>query len=73
MSTADRATYVGRKVYGRKGTKHASAAGKVTNTSTCRLTGCSAFRLHVLWPDGHRTYPCVKACVSRGDDALEIV
>lgn len=70
--TADDGAYVGKKVYGVAGTKFASVCGKVTNTSMCRMSGCSGCRLHILWPDGHRTYPCAKAVKGRDDGDLEI-
>lgn len=64
--------YVGKKVYGRKGTAFAAVAGLVTGTSACRLEGCRGTRLHVKWPDGKRTYPCAKGCTTRDDGDLEI-
>lgn len=64
--------YVGKLVYGRKGTEFEKVAGTVTGTSDCRLEGCSGTRLHVKWPDGHRTYPCAKGCKDRPDGNLEI-
>lgn len=65
--------YVGKLVYGRKGSEFAAVAGKVTNVSGCRLEGCSGLRLHVLWPGGKRTYPCAKGCGERPDKNLEIL
>ena len=70
--TADGGEYVGKKVYGRKGTKFARVCGKVTNTSLCALEGCGGTRLHVKWPDGKRTYPCAKGCTVRDNGELEI-
>lgn len=70
--TADDGAYVGKKVYGVKGTKFEKVCGRVTNTSACRLDGCSGCRLHVLWPDGHRTYPCAKSVKARANGDLEI-
>lgn len=70
--TSDDAGYVGKKVYGRKGTKFARVCGKVTNTSICTLEGCGGTRLHVKWPDGKRTYPCAKGCTERPSGDLEI-
>jgi len=64
--------YVGKKVFGRKGTAYAKVFGTVTNVSLCPLEGCSATRLHVKWPDGHRTYPCAKGCKVRKNGDLEI-
>lgn len=71
--TADDGAYVDKKIYGRAGTSFAKVCGKVTNTSMCRLEGCSGCRLHILWPDGHRTYPCAEAVKTRDDGDLEIV
>lgn len=70
--THDDGAYVGKKVYGVRGTKFENVCGKVTNTSACRLDGCDGCRLHVLWPDGHRTYPCAKAVKTRANGDLEI-
>ncbi len=64
--------YVGKKLYGRKGTKFAKVAARITNVSACRLEGCRGLRVHALWPDGHRTYPCLKGCSVRPDGDLEI-
>lgn len=64
--------YVGKKVYGAADTVYAKICGTVTNVSLCSMEGCSATRLHVKWPDGHRTYPCAKACIVRKNGDLEI-
>jgi hypothetical protein len=64
--------YVGRKVYGRKGTEYENVYGVVTNTSLCGLAGCGGTRLHVKWPDGKRTYPCAKGCSEGADGSLRI-
>jgi hypothetical protein len=61
--------YIGKKVYRRGGR---GSPGTVTNTSICRLEGCGGTRLHVKWPDGHRTYPCAKGCKDRADGSLQI-
>jgi hypothetical protein len=65
-------SYVGKKVYGRAGTSFSREAGEVTNTSICALDGCGGTRLHVRWPDGKRTYPCVKGCLVTEDGNLRI-
>ncbi len=65
--------YLNKKVYGRKGTKFEKVCGRVTNTSACTLEGCGGTRLHVLWPDGKRTYPCAKGCRVRKGGNLEIL
>lgn len=70
---ADKRSYIGKRVYGRKGTDYAKISGEITAVSPCRLEGCSACRLHVRWPDGHRTYPCAKGCDVRKDGHLQIV
>lgn len=64
--------YVGKKLYGRKGTSSARIAGTITNTSMCRLEGCRGLRLHVRWPDGHRTYVCTKDCDQRKDGHYQL-
>lgn len=65
--------YIGKRVYGRKGTDFAKIAGEITAVSRCRLEGCGAPRLHVRWPDGKRTYPCAKGCDVRKDGNLQII
>lgn len=65
--------YIGKKVFGRKGTKFEKICGSVTNTSLCNLEGCGCTKLHVLWPSGDRTYPCAKGCLERPDGNMEIV
>lgn len=43
--------------------------GLVTGHRPCRLTGCGAPALCVLWPGGRRTYPCtegMETLASRG-------
>lgn len=70
--TVDDGVYVGKKVYGRKGTNFARVCGRVTNTSICNLEGCGGTRLHVRWPDGHRTYPCAKGCRTKKNGDMEI-
>lgn len=69
----ERRSYIGKKVYGRKDTDYGKIAGEITATSHCRLEGCSAVRLHVRWPDGHRTYPCAKGCDVRPDGNFQII
>lgn len=65
----DTTGYIGRKVYSR-GSK--TRAGTITGISRCTLSGCRANRVHVRWPDGKRTYPCLKGCRERPDGDLEI-
>ena len=64
--------YIGRMVFGRRGTDFENVAGVVTNVSGCRLAGCRGLRLHVKWPDGHRTYVCTKGCDEQEDGSLRI-
>ncbi len=64
--------YVGKKMYGRKGTKDARVAGTITGTSECRQAGCRGLYLHVKWPDGTRTYPCTKGCTQRPGGDWEV-
>lgn len=59
---------VGTRLWSRDG----RACGVVTGTSLCRLAGCGGTRLHVRWPDGRRTYPCAKGCLTRADGDLQI-
>jgi hypothetical protein len=66
------AEHVGKKVYGRHGSKLENVAGEITGTSLCRLEGCGGTRLHVKWPDGKRTYPCAKGCMVQADGSLRI-
>lgn len=68
VSGRSRPDYVGTRIWSREG----SACGVVTGTSICRLEGCGGTRLHVRWPDGHRTYPCAKGCCARADGDLQI-
>lgn len=70
--TVDDGQYVGKKVFGRKGSEMEKVFGTVTNTGICRLSGCGGTSLHVLWSDGHRTYPCAKGCIERENGDLEI-
>lgn len=64
--------YVGKKVFGRKGTAFEKVSGTITGVSLCSLGGCSGTRLHVKWPDGKRTYPCAKGCKVRKNGDMEI-
>lgn len=69
----DKQTYIGKRVYGRKGTDFGKISGKITGVSSCRLEGCGAPRLHVRWPDGRYTYPCAKGCDVRKDGNFQII
>ena len=60
--------YVGKQCWDRDGT----IVGFITGTGLCRLAGCGGTALHVKWPDGRRTFPCAKGCISRGDGDLQI-
>ena len=68
VSGRSRPDYVGTRVWSRDG----RACGVVTGTSLCRLESCGGARLHVRWPDGHRTYPCARGCSVRADGDLQI-
>jgi hypothetical protein len=46
--------------------------GTCISTKRCTLEGCGATRLCVRWPDGHRTWPCVKGMKFIGLRELEI-
>jgi len=71
--TVGDAIYKDRLVYGRKGTDVEFVCGKVTNTSICSMAGCGGTKLHVLWPDSSRTYPCIAGCLQRENGDLEII
>lgn len=64
--------YVGKRIHPRKGSK-VKKPGIVTEVSTCRMSQCRANRLHVKWPDGKRTYPCMRGVGERPDGSLEIL
>ena len=64
--------YLGKRVYGRDGTPQAAESGVVTKVSRCTLEGCGGTRLHVRWPGGVRSYPCVKGCRLRDDGDYQI-
>jgi len=66
------ADFVGRTIFGRKGTAFENFSGEITGTSLCRLEGCRGTRLHVRWQDGKRTYPCSKGCDLQKDGSLRI-
>ena len=70
--TIDDGVYVGKRIYGRKGSDFEKVCGVVTNTGICTLEGCGGTRLSVRWPDGKRTYPCAKGCRQRKNGDLEI-
>lgn len=70
--TADDGEYIGKAVWGRAGSEDEKKHGKVTNTSICAQSGCGGTRLHVIWKDGKRTYPCAKGCKVRENGDLEI-
>lgn len=69
---ADDDTYLGKRVYGRKGTAQETEVGIILKVSRCTLDGCDGTRLHVKWPSGVHTYPCVSRCRVRDDKDLEI-
>lgn len=66
-------TYIGRKIYGRAGTAFEHVTGLVTGVSRCRLEGCGGDRLHVKWPDGKRTFPCIKGCKELEGGSFQII
>lgn len=58
----------GKTIYGRTGSQAESIAGKVLpGRRCCTLEGCGGLRVLVEWPDGHRTWPCMKSIQTEGN------
>lgn len=49
--------------------------GEIQNLRSrrCSMAGCTGWRIHVKWPDGHSTYPCSKGCIAVDKDTLKIM
>lgn len=47
-------------------------SGSIRGRSRCNLSGCRGVRLHVRWPDGKLTKPCLEACFMREDGQYQI-
>ncbi len=73
VPTANKDMYVGRRVYGAASSRFAEVCGKVLQASICELQGGTGLKLHVLWPDGKRTYPLVSGTRTRENGDLEIL
>ena len=43
--------------------------GEITNLRArrCQMSGCTGWCMHVRWPDGKRTFPCIKGCTQLDD------
>lgn len=42
------------------------------STRRCSMEGCSSERRMVRWPDGKKTWPCVRGLINRPDGHLQI-
>jgi hypothetical protein len=66
-------TYLNKRVHGRHGTAQEIEIGVVFATSPCNVSGCPGrTRLHVRWPSGVQTFPCVSLLRFREDLDLEV-
>jgi hypothetical protein len=59
---------VGKKCFSLDGKE----AGTITGMSECRLEGCRGTRISVRWPDGKRTFPCLRGCTVLSDGNVRI-
>jgi hypothetical protein len=64
--------YIGRRVYGCKGTEFEHIYGTVTGVRKCSEAGCPGTTLRIEWPDGLRILTCSQKCKQRDTGELEI-
>lgn len=49
--------------------------GEIRNMHSrkCAAEGCPGHRIHVVWPDGKKTFPCSRGCKTVNVDTLQIL
>ena len=56
------------RVINREGTE----TGEVVGSRRCRMSGCRADCLCVKWPDGKRTWPCMRGMQQVNETTMQI-